>query len=156
MTRRAGGFGYGRGERPGAPPGMGGLFSTVLNVAGSFVGDPALGSQVASFAQPGFANITQTPQEIADMVAPTVATRLASPGVLPNPAALSPQAQQIGAGVAAYVARDLATQGVALAPGTVGAELQHPSILDAFGGPNAKWVLTGGLALAALLVLKEI
>lgn len=136
-----------------APPGLGGIFSQVLNVAGSFVGDPALGDQIASKAQPGWAAIKETPQQIADRIAPDVKARLGSGNPIETKG-ISPQAQQIGAAVAADVAASLLAQGVRLPPGTVGGELQKPSILDAFGGGNRGWILVGGLALGGLLLLK--
>lgn len=135
--------------------GFGGVFSEILNVAGAFVGDPALGSQIAAKAQPGYGAIHQTPDQIADQVKARVKSQLGAE-TLPNVAGISPAAQQIGAGIAPNLAAKLAADGVTFAPGTVGAELQRPTPLNAFGGANAKWVLIGGAALAALLALKEI
>jgi hypothetical protein len=134
---------------------MGGFFSEVLDVAGSFVGDPALGEQVASKAVPGFARITQTPAQIADQVKGRVKSQLAAQAA-PDPTKITPAAMQIGAAVAPNVAAALASEGVMFPAGTVGGELQHPTPLDAFGGPNAKWVLVAGLALAGLLAFKEL
>lgn len=133
--------------------GFGGFFSMALNVAGSFVGDPQLGSQIASTAGKPFAKIKETPAQIAARVAPDVRLSLTS-GASVDPAKLSPQARQIGQAVAADVAAQLAAQGVYFPPGSVGAELQHPSYLNAFGGQNAQWVLVGGLALGALVLFK--
>lgn len=149
MIRRDTGFGC----PPGPSPGMGGLFSTALNVAGSFVGDPGLGSQIASQADAPFAKIKESPAQIAARVAPDVRLALTS-GTLPDASKLSQQSRQIGQGVAADVAATLAAQGVYFPPGTVGAQLQHPSYLNAFGGQNAEWVLVGGLALGALLLFR--
>lgn len=162
MMRRAGRFaGYGEAGQcgcascaPGAPGGgFGGWFSTALDVAGSFIGDPALGEQIASQAGPGWARIGETPDQIAQRVAPDVGAAFAA-GKPISAANISPQAQQIAAGVAAGVAASLRAQGVILPAGTVGGELQSPSSLDAFGGANRKWVLLGGLALGAALVFK--
>jgi hypothetical protein len=163
MIRTATGFGCGcreasidgRDYAAGPPSGFGGLFSTLLNVAGATVGDPALGSQIASQAGPAFANITETPAQIAQHVLPDVKTRLAT-NTPPTAAQISSQAQQIGAAIAPQVAAALAQDGVRLPAGTVGADMQHPNYLDAFGGGNAKWVLVGGLALSALLLFKEL
>lgn len=140
----------------GPPPsdGMGGIFELALNAAGSFVGNPALGSQIASTAAPAWGKIKDTPQEMAARVSPRVVATLQS-GAFPDPATISQQSQQIAANVLAQVAADLAAQGIYLPPGTVGADLQNPSYLNAFGGEYGQWVLVGGLALGALLVLKE-
>ncbi len=160
MTRRTGRFsafgeiGCGCASCSGqAPGGFGGWFSTALNVAGSFVGDPGLGDQIASQAGPGWANIGETPDQIAQRVAPEVGAAFVA-GKPINAGNLSAQAQQIAAGVAPGVAASLKAQGVILPAGTVGGELQHPSTLDAFGGGNRQWVILGGLALGAALLLK--
>ena len=129
-----------------------GFFTTVLNAAGAFVGDPGLGSQIAATAGPGWAAIKETPDQIAQRVAPDVAASLQTGR--PITAAPSAQAQQIAAGVAPDVAASLKAQGVILPAGTVGGELQNPSPLDAFGGANRPWVIIGGLALGAALLLK--
>lgn len=134
--------------------GFGGIFSTFLNVAGSLVGDPALGSQVAAQALPGYAPITETPQQIADRVAPGVKTALAA-GTPVSLTGVTSQAQQIGQSVAPDVAADLAAQGYTFAPGTVGAELQKPSVLDAFGAANRGWVALGAAALGVALLWKS-
>jgi hypothetical protein len=139
---------------PAAGAGLGGFFELALNAAGSVVGDPALGSQIASQAGPAWARIKETPPEIAAHVAPSVKTYLTNGGALPDPAGISPQAQQIAAGVAGDVARSLAAEGVYFPPGTVGAQIQNPTYLNAFGGQNSQWVLVGGLALGALVLLK--
>lgn len=136
-----------------APPGLGGFFSTALNVAGSFVGDPALGDQIASQAGPAWARIGETPDQIAERVAPEVGAAFVA-GKPIRAAGLSPQAQQIAAGVAPGVAASLRAQGVILPAGTVGGQLQNPSTLDAFGGDSRKWVILGGLALGAALLWK--
>lgn len=167
MVQRTG-FGCGcgcreRARREGVEPGFsphgstpfGGLFSTALNVAGAFVGDPALGSQLASQAGPAFAKIKETPEQIAAHVSPALIQRL-SAGTLPDPAGLSQQSQQIAAAIMPQVAAELAAQGYTFAPGTVGADLQNPSYLNAFGGENARWVLLGGVALGAFLLLREL
>lgn len=155
MSRRVTRFGCGCDGRriDAAAPGFGGIFTLALNAAGATVGDPALGSQIASQAGKPFAKIKETPAQIASRVAPDVRLALTS-GTIPDPARLSPQAQQIGGAVAADVAAQLAAQGVYFPPGTVGADLQHPSYLNAFGGQNAQWVLVGGIALAALVLFK--
>jgi outer membrane receptor protein involved in Fe transport len=167
MIRHAGRQFHGLGDRaqcscgcascgPGkAPPGLGGLFSVALDAAGAFIGDPALGEQIAAKSGPGWAAIHETPQQIAVRVAPDVKARLSSGNPIAS-TAISAQAQQIGAAIASDVAASLLAQGVRLPAGTVGAELQKPSVLDAFGGSNRSWVLIGGLALAGLLLFKEL
>lgn len=133
---------------------MGGFFSTILNVAGSAVGDPGLGNQVASQSPAAFGTITQTPDQIAAQVLPKVKATL-STGT-PSAKDITPASQQIATLVAPDIAAQLAADGVMFPAGTVGANLQHPTVLNAFGGQNAQWVLVGGLALAALLLFKEI
>lgn len=155
MTLRTGNFGRfgcGCGDRR-APSGMGGWFSTALNVAGSFVGDPGLGNQIAGQASPGFAPITSTPAQIAAHVAPSVKDLLTSGSI--DPTGITPASQQIATAAAPAVAATLAAQGVYFPPGSAGEALQRPTPLDAFGGQNAKWVLVGGLALGAALLWKE-
>jgi hypothetical protein len=132
---------------------FGGFFSTALDVAGSFVGDPMLGEQIAAKGGRGWAAISETPDQIAERIAPTVGASVVA-GKPIDGAGVSSQAQQIAAGVAPGVAAALAAQGVIFPAGTVGAELQHPSTLDAFGGANRQWVIIGGLALGAALLLK--
>jgi hypothetical protein len=80
MIRRTGRFAGFAGDGCGcaacageAAPAFGGIFSTILNAAGSFVGDPGLGSQIAATAGPGWAAISETPEEIAARVAQNVA-----------------------------------------------------------------------------------
>jgi hypothetical protein len=163
MMRRTGRFsGWGELQQcdcgcdaPGAPAGLGGFFSTILDAAGAFVGDPGLGNQIAAGASPGWGKLSETPAQIAQRIAPDVGAAIAA-GKPIAAAGISPQAQQIAAGVASDVAATLAAQGVTLAAGTVGGELQHPSTLDAFGGANRTWVLIGGAALAGLLLFKEL
>lgn len=150
MIRRAGGFGC-----DARRSGMGGFFTTALNVAGAFVGDPALGSQIASGAQPGYAPLTQTPDQIARTVAPAAKSALTNPGAI-DVNAISPGAQRIAAEILPQTAAALAAAGYAFPPGTVGASLQRPSVLNAFGGGSARWVLIGGVALAGLLLAKEL
>jgi hypothetical protein len=133
------------------PVTMDGFFSTILNVAGSFVGDPALGNQVASQGSPGYAPITQDAQAIAKTVAPSALTALKGPVDLKT---VSPQAQQIAASVSGAVAVELASQGYVFPPGSYGAELQKPSIFDAFGGQNKTYAELGFAALGALLLFK--
>ena len=135
--------------------GFGGFFSEILNVAGAFVGDPALGSQIAAKAAPGYGAIHQTPDQIADQVKARVKSQLGAE-TAPDVASITPASQQIGAAIAPNVAAALAQEGVLFAPGTVGAELQHPTALNAFGGANAKWIMVGGAVLAGLLLLKEV
>lgn len=136
-------------------PGMDGFFSTVLNIAGAYVGDPQAGDQLASKASPAFAKITQTPAQIADQVTPGVKAGYTS-SASPDLAKITTQSQQIAAGVAPLVAANLAKDGVMFPAGTYGAQLQNPSTLNAFGGANAKWVYFGVLALAGALVWKEL
>lgn len=147
---------YRGGAGPAPSTQMGGLFEIALNVAGSFVGDPALGSQLASQAGPAFARIKETPDQIAARVAPNVKATLEAGTYPPQAALITPQSQQIANAVAATVAGQLAAEGVFFPPGTVGAELQNPSVFNAFGGENAQWVLIGGLALGALVVFKAL
>lgn len=134
---------------------MDGIFELALNAAGSFVGNPALGSQVASTAGAPFARIKETPEQIAGRVAPDVRAALAT-ATFADPAGISSQSQQIAAAVAPHVAAQLAAQGVMFPPGSVGAEMVDPSYLNAFGGENAQWVLWGGLALGGLLLIRGI
>jgi hypothetical protein len=148
-----GGCGCGCASCAGQAPAFGGFFSTILNAAGSFVGDPALGSQIAAGASPGWAAISETPDQIAARVTPDVGAALVA-GKPVSSTSISAQAQQIAAGVAPDVAASLKAQGVILPAGTVGGELQNPSPLDAFGGANRPWVIIGGLALGAALLLK--
>jgi hypothetical protein len=117
-----------------------GFFSEVLDVAGSFVGDPTLGNQVAANAKPGFAPITQDQTQIATTVAPLVSKAIAAP--IPAKSITS-QAQQIATGIAPQVAQDMLAAGYVFAPGTLGASYQNPSIFDAFGGPDAGLVKVG-------------
>lgn len=144
-----------RGHGPVAPPtppvGMAGIFSTALNVAGAYFGDPELGNQIASQAQPGYSPITQDAQAIAKTVAPATLTALKGPVNLKN---ISPQAQQIAASVAPSVALELASQGYVFPPGSYGADLQKPSMFDAFGGQNKTFAEVGFVALGALLLFK--
>lgn len=158
MTSRTGNFrgahtNFGCGcDGPPRPSGLGGLFSTALDVAGSFVGDPGLGDQIASKAGRAFAPVTQTPTQIAKQVTPGVKAALESGSI--DSAGITPASQQIASSIGPAVAASLAAEGVYFPPGTKGAELQRPTPLDAFGGANAKWVLFGGLALGAALLFK--
>lgn len=156
---RSTGFGCGcdrGGPPPAASPQMGGVFELALNAAGSFVGAPALGSQLASQAGPAFARIKESPDQIAARVAPGVRATIEAGTYPPKAALITPQSQQIAASIAPTVAAQLAAEGVFFPPGTVGAELQDPSYLNAFGGQNAQWVLVGGLALGALALFKAL
>lgn len=139
---------------PSPPVGMGGWFSTALNVAGSFVGDPALGDQIASQAKGGYAAISQTPQQIADTVAPKVISALKAPSS--SPAKVTPAAQQVATYAAADIAQALAKQGYMFPAGTLGAEYQKPSMFNAFGGQNASFAKIGVGALGVLLLFKLI
>lgn len=160
MRRRGGGFGCGCGG-DGPPvrygqPGMGGIFSKILDVASLSVGGPPnAGDELASFGNPAFGAITQTPAEIATTVLPDAQTALANlSGInVPN---ITPASQQIAQAILPQAAAALTSAGYVFPPGSVGANLQHPSALDAFGGGNAQWVLVGGLALGALLLFKEL
>lgn len=148
------GCGCGESVGPTPPAGMGGFFELILNAAGSTVGDPQLGSQIASTAGAPFARIKETPEQIAARVAPDVGATLQAGG--PTGARdITQQSQQIAAAILPQLAAQLAAQGVMLPAGTVGAELQGPSYFNAFGGQNAQWVLLGGAALAGLLALRE-
>lgn len=159
MIRRAATFGgsacnCGCGGVP-SPTGMGGFFSTVLDVAGSFVGDPGLGNQVASQSPYAFGPITQTPDQIAVTVLPDARTAMANLAAI-NVKILTPASQQLAQAVLPQTAAQLVAAGVVFPPGSVGANLAKPTVLDAFGGQDAQWVLIGGLALGALLLLKEL
>jgi hypothetical protein len=123
-----------------APTNLGGWFTTALNVAGSFVGDPALGSQVAMTARPGYAAINQTPQQIADTVAPKVLSALKNP---PSQNKLDPAYQALATSIAPNVAYDLAAAGYVFPPGSLGAEYQKPSPFNVFGGQNAPYAMIG-------------
>ena len=157
MIRRAGGFGCGCGcgGPPRAAPGLGGFFSEILDVAGSFVGDPGLGNQVAAQSPLAFGPITQTPDQIATTVLPDATTALGDLGSI-NTKNITPASQQVASAILPQTAAALVAAGYTFPPGTVGADLAKPTVLDAFGGGNAKWVLVGGLALGGLLLLKEL
>lgn len=133
------------------PVTLDGWFSTALNVAGSFIGDPALGSQIGAQAGAGFAKISQDNQQIADTISPKVLAVLNNPtsAKAPEPAYAS-MAQQ----VAPAVAQDLLKAGYVFPPGTVGADMQKPSYFDAFGGQNATYVKIGAGVLGGWALLK--
>lgn len=155
MIRRTGGFGCGCDDRPRAGPGMGGFFAEALNIAGSFVGDPGLGSQVASQSPLAFGPITQTPDQIAATVLPDATAALGDLGSIKT-TNITPASQQVAGAILPQTAAALAAAGYVFPAGSVGADLAKPTVLDAFGGGNAKWVLVGGLALGGLLLLKEL
>jgi hypothetical protein len=139
-----------------APPlrtgrGMGGVFSQLLDMGGSFFGDPTLGDQIASKAQGGYAPVTQSPADVAATIAPKVLTALKNPQSQYKPDAL---ALSVSNYALADTARALAAQGYIFAPGSLGAELSKPSVLDAFGGQSRGLVMLGGAALGGLLLLK--
>lgn len=140
---------------PGIPAqSMDGIFSTILNVVGAVtIGDPGLGNQLTLDAVPGYAPITQTPQQIADTVTPQVLSALKS-GMVPNVTGIAPAYVQIAGTIAPSVAIELANQGYVFPDGTVGAQYQHPTIFDAFGGQNAGFVKLASIGLAGLLLLK--
>jgi hypothetical protein len=138
-------------------PAMGGILSTLLDVGGSFVGDPGLGNQVAATSPAAFGPITQTPAEIATTILPNVQPALANVAGI-DTKSITTQSQQVANSVLPQTVAALTAAGYTFAPGTYGAALQSPdtSALDAFGGQYAGWVLIGGLGLAALLLLKEL
>lgn len=135
-------------------PGLAGFFSTLLNVAGTLVGDPALGNQVAAQASPGYAPVTQSADQVATTVSPAVLDALHQPSGKPLQA--NAVTQQVAAYALQPIAQQLASQGYQFPPGTVGAELVKPSLLDAFGAQNRQLVMVGGLALGGLFLLKWI
>jgi hypothetical protein len=153
--RRAGGFGCGcEAQRVYTP--MGGIFTDILNVAGSFVGDPGAGNQIASQSPAAFGPITQTPAQIATTVLPGVQSALAAPSTI-NTKNITAASQQIATTILPQTAQAAAAAGYSFPPGSVGASLTGTAAvqgLDAFGGQNAEWVLLGGLALGALLIFK--
>lgn len=138
-------------------PGFGGIFSTLLNVAGSFVGDPALGSQVASQASPAYAPVTQDAAQIATQVAPNVLAALKQPLItsLKNIPARDQTVATSTANLQA-IAVQLKSQGYQFPAGTLGAEYQmpSPSLFDAFGGQYGGYVQLGAAALGIALLLK--
>lgn len=131
-------------------PEFGGFFSEILNVAGSVVGDPALGDQIASKATPGFTKITQSQQQIAQTIAPDVIAAIKNPGNMK----IDPAYQSLAVSVAPSVAQELAAQGVMFPPGSLGATYQNPSVFDAFGGQHEQLVKIGAGLLAAFAVGK--
>ena len=133
------------------PTNFGGFFSTLLNVGGSFIGDPELGSQIASQAVPGFAPVTQDAKAIADTVTPDLLMVLKSPVDIKG---LSPRDQQVASSAGPAIAMALAAKGYVFAPGTVGAELQKPSAFDAFGGNSSGLVKIGFGVLGVALLIK--
>lgn len=139
------------------PASFGGIFSDILDVAGSFVGDPGLGNQIAAQAKPGFAPITQTAQQIAVQVAPDTITALKNPTSI-VPSKIPANAQQVAAASAQAIALQLASQGYAFPPGTQGYVYQNPntSVFDAFGGQFQGIVEIGALGLGALLLFKMV
>lgn len=132
--------------------GFDGIFSTILNVAGSFVGDPALGSQVAGQASPAYANITETPQEIAARVAPDVITDIGTPNL--DLKTVTPQAQSVAQATAQAIALEMGKQGYVFPAGTLGATYQKPSLLDAFGGNHENLIKSAAVILGGALLLK--
>jgi hypothetical protein len=153
MIRRAGNFGCGC-DAPRRAPGMGGIFSTLLDVAGAYVGDPGLGDQVASQSPLAFGPITQTPAQIATTIAPDVTAAMGNLAAI-DTKNITSASQQIATSILPQTAAAMTAAGVVFPPGSVGANLQHPTVLNAFGGQDAEYVLIGGLALAALLLFKE-
>lgn len=133
------------------PVHLGGFFSTILNVAGSFVGDPALGNQIGSQANPGFAKISQDNQQIADTISPKVMAILNNPSSVKAP---DPAYASLAAQVAPGVAQDLLKSGYVFPAGTLGATYQSPSYFDAFGGQNEKFVKIGAGILGGWALLK--
>lgn len=138
-------------ERP-HPPGMGGFFTEILNVVGAATIGVPIGSVAASQALPGYAPVTQTPDQIAAAVAPKVVAAIGNPGK----AAPDPRSQAIAQAAAAQIAAKMAVDGYSFPAGTVGAELQHPNVLDAFGGGTRQLVEIGLGALGVLLLIKVI
>lgn len=134
---------------------MGGIFSELLNVAGSTVGDPALGNQIAAKANPAFGPITQTPDEIAQTVLHDAQSALDNPAGV-NVAAITPASAQIAQAVLPQTAQRLAAAGYVFPPGSVGEQYVTPSVLSAFGGQNEKLVLLAGGVLLAALLVKEL
>lgn len=135
-----------------APPGLGGILSTVLNVVGAATVGVPIGSIAASQASPGFAPITQTPTQIAQNVAPKVGAFIQTP---PKQA---PDARSMAVAQAAapQIAQAMAASGYVFPAGSTGAELAHPNVFDAFGGNSRKLVEYGFVGLGALLLLKAI
>lgn len=115
--------------RPPTPALMGGIFSEILNVAGAYVGDPALGDQLASKALRAYAPIKQTPQQIADEVTPQVLQALKSSAVVD----IDNLSVSIAQAIAPYVAVNLNSQGVVFNPGTLGASYTYPSLFGGMG-----------------------
>lgn len=138
---------------PNSRDGMGGIFETILDVAGSFVGDPALGSQVASQASAAYAPVTQNASQIAKQIAPNVLTALKSPPQI-DLSKLPARDQTVATSSAQAAAIELANEGYAFPPGTLGAEYQKPSIFDAFGGNYGGYVKIGAIVLGGALLLK--
>lgn len=137
-------------DRPSNPSGMGGMFSKLLNVAGTFIGDPALGDQIAAKAKPGYVPITQAPEQIANTIGAEVLADLKSPSsVVPDNNSFA-----VANAVAPAVAMKLASEGYIFPAGSLGAEFAHPSSLNAFGGQNRNLVIWGAAGIGALLLLK--
>ena len=134
-------------------PGFGGWFSTILNVAGSFVGDPALGSQIASQALPGYAPVNQSAAQIAKQVAPDVLNAIKSPPKI-DLTKLPARDQTVAQSSAQAVALELASEGYMFPVGTMGAEFQKPSLFDAFGGQYSGIVKIAAGALGVALLVK--
>jgi hypothetical protein len=137
---------------PAPSVGFGGWFSTALNVVGSIVGEPGLGNQVAAQASPGYAPITQDPSGIARTIAPSVVAALKAPPA--DPKSIGPQAGQVAQAALQATAQELTAQGYVFAPGTLGAQYQSPSILNAFGGGTASLVEIGAGVLGLMLLVK--
>jgi|SRR5579862_1174876 len=137
----------------GGSGGMGGIFSEILDAAGATVGDPGLGDQIASKAQPGFVPVTQNTTQIAQTVAPDVIKAMNSPTPI-TPTPIPTLYQQIASAAAPQIAQQLKAQGYLFPPGSMGAEYQNPSIFDAFGGQYSSVVKIGALGLAGFLALK--
>lgn len=134
--------------------GMGGVFSTVINAAGAFfIGDPALGNQIASQASMAYAPVNQNAAQIAKQIAPNVLTALKSPPQI-DLSKLPARDQTVATSSAQAAAIELANEGYAFPLGTVGAEYQKPSIFDAFGGNYVGYVKIGAIVLGGALLLK--
>lgn len=133
--------------------GLGGFFAEVLNVVGAATVGVPLGTVAESQAQAAYGKITQTPDQIAQTVAPKVADAIAHPA---KAGTITPISQNIAQSVAPQVAQAMAASGYQFAPGSLGASLVHPDPFGAFGGNSSQLVKYGFVGIGALLLLKAL
>lgn len=132
-------------------PGLNGWLATALNVAASAAGIPVpIGTIAESGVTPGYAVITQTPDQIAKTVASKVQAAMGDPPKVAPDA----RSQAVADAALPQIAQDLAAGGYSFPAGSMGAQLAHPDVFGAFGGNSGEFVKWGFVGLGALLLLK--